>query len=159
MEGVLKFMGTRVLANLSRGVWVDALRELSLCCADAEAHETHELLRRINHLLLAAPAPALLTGLRPLGPARLDALLEIDAADSAAMAMFGHGTGYLLSRSGDGACLASVILPGSQQEESGSGVTPALALVGALSLALLDAESWAPKPRARSSADACAALH
>lgn len=151
-------MATRALANLSRDVWLDALRELSLCCADAEAHETRELLRDLNQLLRTAPS-ALLTGLRPLSQGRLDALLEIDAAEAAVMAMFSHGTGYLLSRSGDGECLASVILPNSQAEESGSGATPALALAGALTLALLDTAMWTPKARRPSLMDAGAALH
>jgi len=112
----------------------------------------------MNALLLCAPSTGLPQGLRALGPARLEALLAAAAYETAVMAMLDRGAGFLLSRSGDGDSLATVALPGSLREKSGSAATPALALVCALALALSNAVPGGVT-RVRRTADARAALH
>lgn len=123
-------------ATHTRKEWLAALRELSIHCAGSDAHDTRDRMRDLNKLLMMAPERDLIEGARPLAPSRLETLLEIGAPESAAMAMLAQGTGYLLSRGGDGESLATVVLPGPGREMSGGGPNPALALVGALSLSL-----------------------
>lgn len=146
-------------AMLAPGEWLDALRELSLCCADDLPLDTVERLRQMNILLLLAPESALPSGVGPLTPARLETLLIADASETAAMAMIGLGAGYLLSRSGSGESLATIALPGMIGEKSGSGATPALALTGALALALSTAPLTERRAPRRVSFNVRAALH
>lgn len=126
----------RKSATFARSQWCDALQELTLCCAGDDPCDTPDRLRELNALMLDASATALFDGLKPLAPAHLDDLIHRAAYESAAMAMMGAGTGYLVSRNGDGHSMATVALPGSFPEKSGSGMTPALALIGAMALAM-----------------------
>ncbi|MBU3991608.1 MAG: hypothetical protein KKA12_03510, partial [Alphaproteobacteria bacterium] len=73
--------------------------------------------------------------------ARVEALLAAGAPESAALALIGGSAGYMLSRGGDGQHLASVVLPGRGEEVTAGGDTLALALIGALALALAEAEA------------------
>lgn len=150
---------TQMGAESVRAEWINALRDLSFRCAAEDADRSSARLREMNHLLAIAPAKAGAHGLQALGPARLDALLRADAADAAAMALFGCGAGYLLSRGGDGHCLATVVFPDVPHEESGSGATPALALIGAAAMLLADASSTAPRLSRMETLDACAVFH
>lgn len=133
---------------LARSEWCDALRELTLSCAGDDACDTPDRLRELNTLMFTAPAAALFDALTPLSHRRLETLIQLAAYESAVMAMMGAGTGYLLSRNGDGVSLATVALSCSLAEKSGSGVMPALALIGALALSLSSVEVAA---RSRSS--------
>jgi hypothetical protein len=146
-------------ALLAPSEWLDALRELSLCCADDLPHDTVERLREMNILLLLAPERALPNGVAPLAPARLETLLIADASETAAMAMIGFGAGYLLSRSGNGESLATIALPGVIGENSGRGATPALALIGALALSLSRAPVTEHRAPHRARLDMRPALH
>ena len=83
--------------------------------------------------------------------ARVEALIAAGAGECAVLALFGGEAGYLLSRGGSGQHLASVILPGSDEEVTAGGDSLVLALIGALALALSEASSGtAIPPDARS---------
>lgn len=129
-------MAKRNMSGLAHREWLDALRDLSLCCAVSEADEACDRVREMNALLLVAPTHTLIEGLRPIGAARIEALIDADACETAIMTMLDEGAGFLLSRGADGQSLATIALPGVARETSGAGATPALALVGALALAL-----------------------
>lgn len=128
---------------LARSEWCHALRELTLYCAGDDACDTPDRLRELNRLMFSAPAAVLFDALTPLSPRRLEALIQLAAYETAVMAMMGAGTGYLVSRNGDGASLATIALSCGSTEKSGSGATPALALIGALALSMASVEATA----------------
>jgi hypothetical protein len=113
----------------------------------------------MNDLLLVAPEVALLDGLQPVGRAHLAMLLDAGAHDSAVLTMLDRGSGYLLSRNGDGHSLASIALPGTTREKSAAGANPALALIGALALSLTSAAASSRLASARGQSSTPAVLH
>jgi hypothetical protein len=119
--------------------WRQALGELALACAGSFPAEEAQRLRDMRRLLAAAPMPALLRGLAVPCAERVEELVRADAASTAALEMMAPDFGYLLSRGASGQHLASVILPGAEEETSASGDTMALALIGAIGLALVEA--------------------
>ena len=137
--------------------WRRQLGELALACAGSYPGEEAQRLRDLRALLAAAPAANLLCGLTVPSAERLDQLVAAEATASAALGLLGPDWGYLLSRGASGQHLASVILPLAAEEISASGDTLALALVGALGLALVDA-SLAQRP-SRQSAPRTATRH
>jgi hypothetical protein len=100
--------------------------------ASEESARLHELV-----VLLRAAPEACLAGLRLPETAPFEALINAGGALSAVAALFDGGdAGYLLSCSSAGQFLASVVLPGAQEEVSASGESAALALICAMSIAL-----------------------
>lgn len=146
-------------ASLAEREWLDALRNLSLCCAIGDADEVHERLREMNALLLAAPSRLLISGLRPLPVHRTEALIDADACETAVLNMLDDGCGFLLSRGAQGQSLVTIALPGSADETSGSAATPALALIGTIALALARAVSRGARSQRQIGRDAGALLH
>lgn len=117
--------------------WRARAGELALACAGAFPAEEVARLRDMAALLREGPGA--LAGLIAPDPARLDALIAADAVLAGVVALFDRsGAGYLLSRGPAGQHLASVILPGAQEEQSAGGDTAGLALLGALALALAE---------------------
>ncbi|MET1756778.1 hypothetical protein ABVV53_15135 [Novosphingobium sp. RD2P27] len=145
--------------NWLPGEWITALYELTKYCAESEANETDCYIRRMNELLTTAPNKDLLKGLRAIDPPRLELLLAIGAHETAAMAMLIDDAGYMLSRSYDGQSLATVALPGLNDEKSAAGATPALALVAAVALSLSSAPSLTSSRRGGGKSSSRAALH
>lgn len=116
--------------------WFDALGELALSCAGAFAEEEGAMLRRIFGLIDRAPSPSFLAGIVQPDAALFEAWVSLGATTSAAEALIGEDAGYMLSRDSDGNYLASIILPGRIEETTASADTAALAIVGALAIAL-----------------------
>lgn len=119
--------------------WRRRLAELALACAGSLAGEEIARIRDLCGLLTAAPDLALMGGCQRLDAVRVEALIAAGAPESAVLALFGGEAGYLLSRGGSGQHLASVALPGLNDDVTASGDTLALALIGALALALSEA--------------------
>lgn len=119
-----------------RVAWQEQVADLVALCASAFAKDEAQHLRAMRALLAAAPEPRLVKGLVAVEPARLERLIACDAFDSAALALIGAETGYLLSRGPLGEHLASVVLPEATEEVTRCGDTVALALVGAIAAAL-----------------------
>ena len=125
--------------HLDLGEWHERTRALSEGAAEAGWDEQGDCLREAYALMTLAP--------RGLGPWLLelpaqpefDAMLAAQCWDSVALALLPEAAGYMISRGGDGDCLASVLLPGAGDEVSAHGLHPALALVAALSAALVAA--------------------
>lgn len=152
-------MAKQTLVTVARSQWLGALRDLALDCADGSDEDTDDRIREMNALLLATPDAALLDGLQPIGPSHLAMMLEVGAHDSVVLAMLGRGSGYLISRNGDGHSLASVALPGTAREKSAAGANPALALIGALALSLTSAAAGTRLASARGQSTTAAVLH
>lgn len=132
-------MAYRGSASRRRREWVAALHILAVNCTESDPHESRHCIRRMNELLMIAPEEALVSGLRAIDPPRLEALLVLDAHETAAMSMLIEDVGYMLSRGHDGSSVATVVPKLTGEETSGVGATPALALIAALALSLCDA--------------------
>ena len=69
----------------------------------------------------------------------LEAMVAAGAYETAALALLGSETGFMLSRGVKGSSLATVVLSGRDEEMTVEGTTAALALLAALAMALLAA--------------------
>lgn len=118
--------------------WFDALGELALTCAGSFPDEEARLLRQLYHLVANAPSPGFLAGVVQPDIAQFEASVGIGAMESAALSLLGDDAGYMLSRGSGGQHLASIILPGRVEEATAGADTAALAIVGALAMALQD---------------------
>jgi hypothetical protein len=127
--------------------WRQQLSELALACAGSFPADEVQRLMELRRLLASAPAPSMVRGLAVPSSERLNQLIAVDASESAALAMLGPDCGYLLSRGAGGQHLASIILPGAEEEMSAGGDSTALALVSAVALALIEAESEPATPQ------------
>jgi hypothetical protein len=67
----------------------------------------------------------------------VEVMIAAGAFESAALAVIGDNATWMVSKGGDGRCLASLILPGMSEEVTSEGATPALALLGAWASAAL----------------------
>lgn len=124
--------------------WRAHLRAFAAECDASAAEEQGERIREAWLLLAAAPAilHGSLAGNLPPSDA-IEAMIEAEAFESAALSLIAPDMGFLLSRGGNGLAIASVVLPGGEEDHTSSGASPALALLGALALALLGGEQTA----------------
>jgi hypothetical protein len=116
-------------------------RTCALCEGAAEAgwDEQGDCLREAYALVTLAPR-MLGQWLLELPPQlEFDTMLAAQCWDSAALALLPADAGYMVSRGGEAECLASVILPGAGEEFTARAQHPALAVVAALSGALVAA--------------------
>jgi len=128
--------------------WRRQLAELALACAGSCQAEEMQRVGDLWRLMVRAPDRAAIRGLQLPDAARLKLLMETGAGETAALALIGADCGYLLSRGGTGQFLASIALPGAADETSASGDSLALAVVGAVALALVEADEPARPARA-----------
>ena len=116
--------------------WHAELRSFVVVCDASRAEDQADRIREAWELCCGL-ADSVASPIRLPSADRLEALLAVGAFENAVLALLGPQTGYLLSRGGGGLALASVILPDSDNDQTASGETPALALLSALALALL----------------------
>ncbi len=147
---------------MTAGEWRLRLAELCRDCAMADAGDEAQQLRLAHWLLALAPDnqeedwSALVNHLPPR--ATFEGLLRLGAYDSAAMSLVPEMGGYILSRSGGGACLASVVLPGMDEEITAEAESSALALLSAMVACLVEvSREMDPQAMMDSSADRKAA--
>ncbi|PEQ13874.1 hypothetical protein B2G71_06105 [Novosphingobium sp. PC22D] len=143
---------------MARGEWLGQLDELSLACLGSPAEQEADRLREFNELLYQAPETELIEGLRPASQPRLEALIEAQALDSALLAML-DSVAYMVSGSGQGGCMATVVLPGVEHEQSAAAPTLTLATISALAQALAEAASETTKSPLALSRDCSLRLH
>lgn len=67
----------------------------------------------------------------------VEVMIAARAFESAALAVIGPQAAWMLSKGSENACLASVLLPGMNEEITREGATPALALIAAWASAAL----------------------
>ena len=71
-------------------------------------------------------------------PSRMiEVMIAAEAFESAALSLLGDDAAWMLSRGGEGRCLASLLLPGMCAEVTCEAASPALALLGAWACAAL----------------------
>lgn len=116
--------------------WFDALGELALNCAGAFPDEEGRILQQLYGLVLNAPAPSLVGGIALPDADLFGAMVSLGTTTSAALSLLGEDTGYMLSRGASGQYLASVMLPDRLEEATAGADTAALAIAGALAIAL-----------------------
>jgi hypothetical protein len=139
--------------------WGSDLSDLSICCADDDAQATPVRVRELNALLRSVPTAGCAHGVHPVGLSRLEDLLELGDRRHHEGRMLGLGPSFMVSRSSDGGSFATVVLPGLHGEQSCSGATPALALIGALASALASGQVAVDLSGSQASFEARLALH
>lgn len=117
-------------------LWASELGVLSSTCERARAEDAQDVVKTAYSLIASAPAPANELFLSLPSAERIRNLLRCEAVDQAALDIVRERAGYLLSRSLEGFCLATVVLSGGNDEQSLLAQTPALALMGSFSRAL-----------------------
>src|SRR5690349_1155648 len=123
------------MPDLARSEWASDMACLSLDCAGSSAEDAKKRTRTLWSLLVQAPQPSLLHGLSLPHPGRMQALLAADACDTAVLEILGPEVEYALSRKPHEDHVASLTLSDGE-EASSPGASPALAVIGALALAL-----------------------
>ena len=129
---------TRLAANpMNVAAWRQALADLCRQAGEADAEDQADFLRVARTLLAVAPASAPSRFDHLPGRARFEALLTLEAWESAALALLPSGAGYLFSRGSDGCSIASLVLADCAQDTTAEGDSPALALICALAGAVM----------------------
>ena len=125
----------------AHAVWHGRMEDFLYDCAASAAIEEADRIREACRLLAQPPAAIAPQGeqlvARPVPADAIAAMLEAGAAESAVMALLAPEVGYMLSRGGNGVCLASVVLPDGTEEVTAEGSTLALALLAGLVSAVL----------------------
>lgn len=130
-------MPSHQIVRMRPAQWAAALQDFLQDCDGSDAPEQASRLEEALALLLRAPVGlAEWQGDLP-ETAGLAAMIAAGACESAALALLPPEAGYMLSRGGNGVCMASIVLPDSDEDLTSSGQTPALALLSALMLALI----------------------
>ena len=125
--------------------WRQGLADLSRQAGDADAEDQADFLRIARTLMTVAPeSEAWSVGDLP-SRSGFEALLAVEAWESAALALLPETAGYLFSRSGDGCCIVSLMLPHADEDITAEAGSPALALVSALAASVMAAMVTAPK--------------
>jgi hypothetical protein len=149
--------------TMTIGEWRLRLAELCRDCVLADSEDEADYLRLAYVLMSRAPEGECAEGADLLGllshlppMARVEGLIEQGALESVALALLPEHASYLMSRSVEGAWLASVYLPGLDEELTSEGDSLAMALTSALLAALAQVslglnsndpvrdETWAP---------------
>lgn len=130
--------------TMTIGEWRLRLAELCRDCVLTDSDDEGDCLRLAHALMMQAPdspgaaggfdLAVVLSHLPPM--ARIECLIEQGALDSVALALLPEEASYLMSRSIEGAWLASVFLPGMEEEVTSEGGSLAMALTSALLAAL-----------------------
>ncbi len=67
----------------------------------------------------------------------IEVMIAAGAYESGALAVIGTDATWIVSKGGEGRCLASIVLPGMSEDVSAEGASPALALLAAWAKAAL----------------------
>lgn len=114
--------------------WSDKVGEILFQC-ERESVSSADLIRQMHALLVSGPAH-ICAGIRPdISRSSLQLLLEHGALESAALRLV-RNCGYVLSGSGEGAFIATVALPTAERDFSHNAGSEAVAICGALAIAL-----------------------
>ncbi|MBV1916931.1 MAG: hypothetical protein KUG65_02545 [Sphingomonadaceae bacterium] len=117
--------------------WRTQMREFQLDCVASTAQEQAERIREAADLF--PRAFALPTGKSGTcgALAAIESMLACRAYESAALTLVEDDATFMLSRGGDGCCLASMVSYGGDEEVIAQGATPALAVLAVRAAALL----------------------
>jgi len=119
--------------RVATGEWAERVDDLvGQCDRNAAACE---LLSRLHEILVTGPAHICLAIKPAISRSSLQLLLDAGAFESAALRLL-RNCGYMLSRGHEGLVIASVVVPSAGRDCSYSAPSEALALCGALAVAL-----------------------
>lgn len=122
--------------RLDSELWLIELSEIIDECEGASPEDEGRILSKLHALLTIAPKEWSQL-FDPLPDKQAFAsLLDIAAFESAAIQLLGEQSGYMLSRSANGAALASVWLPSAQEEIHAKATSEAIALINAFASAV-----------------------
>lgn len=124
------------------------LAQFSLECETGDLSGV-DAVRQLNSMFAEMARNMSEISLHPMG-AELERMLGAGAAESGAMLLAGSTAGMMISRSPDGAAVASVWIPGHTSEHTVSGGDCAGALCGALARACAQALGNGPAPTSSS---------
>jgi hypothetical protein len=117
--------------------WKSLLRGFIERCAASGAKEQADRLREARLLFQFDGSGTYVDQADLPDDNTLEGMLDRGAHESAALALLGADTAFMISRSSGGNCLASVVLRGQDGEMTEAGATLALALLAAKAAALL----------------------
>jgi hypothetical protein len=121
--------------------WSERVEDVAFRC-DRNSIAPSELICEMHGLLASGPSH-ICADIRPELPrSSLDRLLEAGAFDGAALRLVKR-CGYFLSGNGEGLFIGTVAVPAAGRELSYSASSEAVALCGALALALIESLSAA----------------
>jgi hypothetical protein len=146
--------GEMLTKRMEHELWVGRLDELLAAWRDAGPHSETEFLRSFHHLLQNGRAAAELLGVRVPESNRFDHLLDVAAFHTAVLEFLTETSAYMMSRGSDGIHMATVILTVDGVEATATARTCALAVAGAILLALgqgVSHEKRTPSPSLSSS--------
>jgi len=134
-------LSVRTFGTDNGDTWKADLRDLLHDCVDSAPAEQADRIREAQSLLRQG---AELMGLPSRGLPDIkvtEAMLSLEAHESAVLAIMGGESAFMLSRGPNGNCLASVVLPDGSEEMVAQASTVALALLAAyLSSLITDGE-------------------
>jgi hypothetical protein len=118
--------------------WLDALEDLSVVTSACDKGALTTCWSTLLDLLVKAPIVLSELGISLETLPVAARMAAHDAWESAVLALRTADVGYLISQGRNGLCLATVVLPASNEEVTAEGKTPALALIGALAAAIIE---------------------
>lgn len=124
-------------ASQGAALWQARMEDFLYDCAASAASEQADRVREAAHLFARSQADGLGLAVPSPDVAAIEAMVDCGAIESAALALLSPDAGFLLSRGGNGVCLASIVLPDGSEEVTAEGSTMALALLAALVSAVL----------------------
>lgn len=129
---------TADLGNRPAGLWLDALERLVITSCAAPPEKEAVCLGLLLNLLHGAPELALFADLALPSRQAESLLTDNQACSSIALSLLEGHCSFMISKSAEQLYIASVMLPNSEEETTASGSTFALALIGAIALAVVD---------------------
>lgn len=140
-------------------LWLGQMNDFLYDCAVSAPVEQADRIREACALFDQPHPPAAGFVALPVEHQLIDDLLCAGGFESAVLALVAPETGYMLSRGGNGLCIASVATADGSGEVTVEGTTMALALLGALVSAILAGRDDSCRPGEASVAGASARLN
>ena len=116
--------------------WSEKVEDLLSKC-ELDRADRAQLLQEIHHVLETGPAGLCGSIRPPISRSALQDLLAAGAFESAALRLM-NGCGYMLSRSGEGLVIATVVTSFSDRDYSFSSSSEDVSLCGALMTCLFE---------------------
>ncbi len=131
-------MGQMAPLPNAAGGWHGRILSIASTCGEvgSKAHVEH-CVGELYDALRSAPDCA---GVNLPPRSYLDKLLAAGAYESAVLSFLTDGVGLMLSKGPNGVAMASIVLPGREEEITSEGPSLALALVSAVALSVCDTQ-------------------
>ena len=118
--------------------WTDALANLIIDCASADACTQGKMVRRLSYCIELAPPEIGEAFVDNCSESELDTLLDADAFESAVFRLLGRRINWVVSQNHAGNAIATTGLPHIIAEVSSENRTMTLALISASAGAMME---------------------